>query len=192
MAHAASTAAAAAAATAARTTWQAEQHARNMGQNKRRRRKGQTEGTGSDRPTAVQIFVKLDTKQKNFTERIWMNRKANNANARHAGMRRRRRPRSGPTPGPTPAPAPSFGSSWRRGRDGDEAANQTQQIARQTPKSFCTTKQRCDSEGRTAEGQAGERGREIDSGTVAPSVQTSDECHEPINWPALSVLYYLP
>lgn len=184
MAHAASTAAA----TAARTTWQAEQHARNMGQNKRRRRKGQTEGTGSDRPTAVQIFVKLDTKQKNFTERIWMNRKANNANARHAGMRR---PRSGPTPGPTPAPAPSFGSRWRRGRDGDEAANQTQQIARQTPKSFCTTKQRCDSEGRTAEGQAGERGREIDSGTVAPSVQTSDECHEPISCTLQTVLWCL-
>lgn len=47
-----------------------------------------------------------------------MNRKANNANARHAGMRRRR-PHSGPAPGPTPAPA--------SGRVDDEDATATRQ-----------------------------------------------------------------
>lgn len=49
-----------------------------------------------------------------------MNRKANNANARHAGMRRR--PHSGPAPGPTPSPASG------RVDDEDDATATRQQI----------------------------------------------------------------
>lgn len=57
-----------------------------------------------------------------------MNQKANNANARHAGMRRYTEN--------VQDPAHQLDGE----EDGDETPNQTQQIARQTPKSFCSTR----------------------------------------------------
>lgn len=100
-----------------------------------------------------------------------MNRKANNANARHAGMRRR--PHSGPAPGPTPSPASG------RVDDEDDATATRQQIKHnKSPGKHqnhfvqqSSTVTASGEQQRGKQGQAGEQGREIDSGTVAPSIR---------------------